>query len=744
MKLNPLKTSLILFLIISTQLYAQGKDDLCKEWEKVSDTINNYNNYLDYNYSMLTKVGSKCKVDIFITNGFIYQKQQKNDSAISNFSNAIKIGKELNLTKEIIPAYTNKAYVFAQTNKIKEANTLLKEAKAALDKTPDNKDWNLYFQARAYLADISSNYDDAIAYMDSSIVFSKRIKSNTFEQNGYVNRGTYLLRKSDYEAAAASFLKGIELSEKSGKADGLESYYHMVGFCYTRWEQHETALTYYKKARDRAKKASNNYILMYNYSRESRSLLALNLIDDAMVSIDSAIILAKKYNDNGILGNAYNNKGSAYFKHIKDYEKAELYYTKSYESSLKANSSKKSDDLLKFSSIQGMLNVYMQKKNYKKAKIFLNVLEDEANKSGLLMYKEIFNKYSSNYYEAIGQPGKAIKYLREEYKIKDSISSDNVKTQVAKLEKQYNTTSKELQIVKLDKAKVEQEQLTAKAKTKQNLYLITAIILLSLLILGYWLFRKLKKQKEELDTTNKVKNRLFSIIAHDLRGMIIPFQRSGRILEHYIEEKNYDKTITFSKELQKNSQGLSTMLDNLLSWSIEQMNGYKMNPELLYVTKEINEIKTTFSQQSEFKDTKINIVNSEEIAINIDKGAFHIIFRNLIGNALKYTENGIIRIEFKRDLNTLTCILTDTGIGMSKAQLDNIFTLDTKESTIGTKGEKGTGLGLSLVYRFVKMNGGTIKVSSEKRVGTKFNLNFPLSENDILETEKINTKEQSA
>ena len=157
-----------------------------------------------------------------------------------------------------------------------------------------------------------------------------------------------------------------------------------------------------------------------------------------------------------------------------------------------------------------------------------------------------------------------------------------------------------------------------------------------------------------------------------------------------------------------------------------------------------NAIKTNFHQQAEFKNTKINIVNEEEIALNIDKGAFHIIFRNLIGNALKYTENGTIRIELKRELNLLKCTIIDTGIGMDKELAETLFTKDANESHIGTKGEKGTGLGLGLVSRFVKMNKGEITVSSEKRVGTKFYLNFPLSESDIIETEKLNRKEQSA
>ncbi|WP_346883731.1 ATP-binding protein [uncultured Algibacter sp.] len=722
-------------------LFAQSEKDYCEEWKTSNDTMRNFKRSLEYNYKMLDNVDLKCKASIYLSNGILYQDQQKNDSTISNLNSAIKICKELNLNKILITAYLRKSYFLAELNKISEAKDLLIKAKIALQDTPNNKDWNLYFQAQAYLSDINSDYDNSISLMDSAIAFSQKIKNKPFIQNGYHNKGTYLMRISDYENAIKSFLSGAKQSENG---IGLENQYIMIASCYTRLNQDETALKYFKKALEAAKKSGNDFVTMLVYARMSSSQLSLKRIDKAMISIDSAISKAKKAKNYGILGSAYEDKASTYFRYLKDYDKAEFYYEKSYSNSLKANTSKKSDDLLKTTTIQGMINLYLAKKNYQKAKIFLKTLEEKANKSGLLMYKSTSNRLHSEYYEAIGQPSKAIKYLREHYKIEDSISNEKVKTQVANLEKQYDTKNKELQIVKLDKEKTEQQQLVKEAKAKQRYYFFAAIVLLSLLIIGFWLFRKLKKQKEELGNTNKVKNRLFSIIAHDLRGMIIPFQRSGKILEHYIENKDYDKTIVFSQELQKNSEGLSNMLDNLLNWSLEQMNGYKMNPELLYVNNELESIKANFLQQAEFKNTKISIINDEEIAMNMDKGAFHIIFRNLIGNALKYTDNGTIRLGINREINTLKCSIIDTGVGMDKEQLKDIFSLETKTSSTGTKGEKGAGLGLSLVYRFIKMNGGTIEVSSEKRVGTKFDLSFPLSEFDIAETEKINAKELSA
>ncbi|RKM96356.1 sensor histidine kinase, partial [Aquimarina sp. BL5] len=224
----------------------------------------------------------------------------------------------------------------------------------------------------------------------------------------------------------------------------------------------------------------------------------------------------------------------------------------------------------------------------------------------------------------------------------------------------------------------------------------------------------------------QVKNRLFSIIAHDLRGMIIPFQRSGKILKYHINKGNHEKTIELSQALEQNSESLSNMLDNLLNWSLGQMNGYKMNLQTMSISEELNDIVLGYEQQAAYKKTKIDLKYEEDLWVNLDKGAFHVIFRNLIGNALKYTEGGNIRIEFTSEDDMFLCSITDTGVGMSQDQLEHLFSLEEKKSTIGTQGEKGTGLGLNLVYRFIKMHKGTIQVSSEKRIGTRFDLKFPM------------------
>jgi len=251
------------------------------------------------------------------------------------------------------------------------------------------------------------------------------------------------------------------------------------------------------------------------------------------------------------------------------------------------------------------------------------------------------------------------------------------------------------------------------------------------LIAGLVIFLKIKKQQralqkahKEVTGLNKVKDHLFSILAHDLRGMILPFQRVGKILKYHIGKGNYEKTEELALELERNSQNLSDVLNNLLNWSLEQMNSYKVNLTTISVTQELEEIVDGFKQHSSYKNTIIEL-DCDTKDILFDKGAFHLIFRNLIGNALKYTEDGIIKIKAIDRDNDITFTVEDNGVGISKEKAKKIFSLEKEQSTSGTKGEKGTGLGLNLVHRFVKLHKGLIDVTPRAPKGTSFNLFFP-------------------
>lgn len=233
---------------------------------------------------------------------------------------------------------------------------------------------------------------------------------------------------------------------------------------------------------------------------------------------------------------------------------------------------------------------------------------------------------------------------------------------------------------------------------------------------------KLENQALELESLNTLKDKLFSIIAHDLKSPFASLVSMLKIL------KDGDLTIEEFKEylpkLTENVEYTSTMLENLLNWSRSQIDSVKIVFEEL-VLKEIieNEIKF-FSKKALEKNISIHNELAENIIVKVDRNTVNLVFRNLCSNAIKFCNSGdSITISSKMSDGKLTIIFADTGIGMSEENVKKIFGAEIF-TTYGTNKEKGTGLGLLLCKDFIEKNGGSICVESELGKGTTFYIQF--------------------
>jgi len=706
--------SLLIFIFIIHNAFSQRNTQPCDSITKRAKSILNIEEAIKYSKNQLPFVDNNCKLILYDFIGAKYYESRKLDSSLVYYDKAIAIRESTNNIKKIANIYSLRGFLLTIKNQKEEAKNSLDKAKKILDNYPDSDNWQSYYSGRAKLADKNKEYEKAILFMDSTIVLYKRLKLESSLSTTYHNKGVYYLRLSNYEKAIESLMQALKIKEDNKmNPSTIANTLYLIGICNMRLKQPEKAI-------QKSKLTNSKYIRLLCYTEMGISARYLNNNDKAIQFLDSAQVIAKKSNDNARLSQIYKEKGMICLKNEKEFAKAEEFLTNAYTIGKTS-----SQHLVTVSSINGIIELYLKKKQYGKVKRYLEDLKETISHNDVAYSKEAMHKYYSEYYEHTGKPNLALQHLKKYHKIKDSISNSEVKAKVADLEKKYETQKKELAIANLTEEKKQQEFKIQKAETRKNLYLIATLFLLVALSLGVWAFIKLRKQRKELMTMNQVKNRFFSIIAHDLRGMILPFQRSGKILKHHIEKGNYDKTIVLSQALEANSERLSNTLDNLLNWSLKQLNGYKMNPVLLSVQEELKEIVSGYEQQARYKQIDIEIVAEEAIQIVFDKGAFHVIFRNLIGNALKYTEKGKIQISCQKKDGNLVCSVSDTGVGMTTEQLNSLFNIENKYTTKGTQGEQGSGLGLNLVHRFIEMNNGNIKVSSEKANGTQFELKIP-------------------
>jgi PAS domain S-box-containing protein len=236
----------------------------------------------------------------------------------------------------------------------------------------------------------------------------------------------------------------------------------------------------------------------------------------------------------------------------------------------------------------------------------------------------------------------------------------------------------------------------------------------------------LKEATEKLKVLNVTKDKIFSIISHDLRSPFQSLLGSSELLATEIENLSHDEIILFSKTLNNNLVNIYGLLDNLLHWSLMQRNLLEYEPVNLNLNDLVSKIIAISNQNALKKNISISNNIDNETVVYADADMLRTVVQNLITNALKFTRpEGRIIISSVEKNDFVEIDVQDTGIGLEPEKASKLFNFDTLFTTNGTDGEKGTGLGLSLCKEFIERNGGRIWVESELGKGSKFTITLP-------------------
>jgi len=229
------------------------------------------------------------------------------------------------------------------------------------------------------------------------------------------------------------------------------------------------------------------------------------------------------------------------------------------------------------------------------------------------------------------------------------------------------------------------------------------------------------KNLQQFIQLNKDKDKFFAIIAHDLKNPFNSIIGLTEILIEQIEEKNYDKIGEFAAIILKSSNRAMDLLMNLMIWAQSQSGRMNYTPTYFNIITLIDEVTLLFSDIAGHKSIRISSPLPSSILVIADKEMISAVLRNLISNAIKFTNpNGKITISLEKKQNKLIVSISDTGVGLSKESIENLFKISDNYSTPGTQNEKGTGLGLILCNEFIHKNNGKIWVESEVGIGTTF------------------------
>ncbi|MCG9881604.1 MAG: tetratricopeptide repeat-containing sensor histidine kinase, partial [Bacteroidia bacterium] len=387
----------------------------------------------------------------------------------------------------------------------------------------------------------------------------------------------------------------------------------------------------------------------------------------------------------------------------------------------------------------GIGNAYIKLGLYKQALPF----NQKANK----LSKEIGNKvleFESAkslgiIYEKLNNPVKALAYYKSTLALKDSIFNEENARKTHKIGFDYLLEKKQNEIALLKKDKSIQE-----AKNDWNrlftfvlIFIIAALSLFAFFINKYRLKEKsakdliwkqkveIEKQAKNLEDLNLIKNKTLSILSHDLRNPVASLTNVVELMdENVLSEEDFN---SLRSNFRTQLKSLNILLDNTLNWAKSQMTGeIKPNKSTVFVNDIIKQNIDLFTQSCTTKEIIIKTILHENLSVNVDKNHLDIVVRNILSNAIKFTKpGGQVLVQTRNENNKILIEIKDSGIGMSKEQLNNLFTNGQKQGNYGTAGESGTGIGLILSHDYIQRNAGELIVTSKLGEGTSFIISLP-------------------
>ena len=355
---------------------------------------------------------------------------------------------------------------------------------------------------------------------------------------------------------------------------------------------------------------------------------------------------------------------------------------------------------------------------------------------------------------------KELDYFKKWAYLNDSLYEVDMAEKILTLEKEFETEKKNNEITLLQKDN-ELKDTTIQNQQAQRKYLLI-IIGLALAAVGvfvYWYMyykrvnRTLQKQSKQIVSQNEeiiqkneklekavnTRNKLFSIIAHDLRSPLSSMATFSKLIKFYLGDKKIDSVIKVADEMHEKNSYVLELTDNLLSWAQSQSDELEPQYEKVSLNEIISECIDIYQQPAEEKQIDLLCEEQHDILLWSDRNMVKTIIRNLINNAIKFTNpGGKVEITYEKKSVWGTCIIKDNGIGMSEEEARQLFS-DKKNIKQGTKNEKSTGLGLSVCNEFIQKLGGSIKVKSLEGKGSTFYVCLPVYENQ----EKLNQASSS-
>ncbi|UII25865.1 tetratricopeptide repeat protein [Fulvivirga maritima] len=618
--------------------------------------------------------------------GGAYYKKGDFKNALSQFKSATDIASSLNNNTYYAAAINNRGLIYWRLGNYDKATADFEES-LALAEANDNKPTMAFCLANlGIIAQERANYPASLEFYLKAVQMRKEMQDSAGLATSYYNLGLLFKEWKDDSMAFSYYDKSLQLRKTIGDLDGQASVYNSLGEFFYDNKQYKKSQNAFKKALVLNQKIGNKTKAIETYLRTGKLYLITDKMDSAFYFLQKSLSLSQEVGLQS-LGAEANFAIGEYYQKSNNYIKALNYLKKSLHFAQQEHLKELESKCHKLLS-----EVYMQKGDYK-------------------------NAYAS---------------LQNHVILKDSIFSDEIIRKTSRIEASY-AFQREKDSLNFERQREQmayESEIQQEKDRRQWLFLVIFIIVVLAGILAYLLLDKFKKnevllkQKEDLDKALSINNRFFSIVSHDLRGFVLDFISISGILLHYTKTKKMDQILDLGSNMKRSSQNMLHLLDNLLHWSLTKEYKFPLKKNRVALNDILTETVELFKTSAENKSISIKFQTEPDLYIRGDENGLKTAFRNIVNNALKFSEPGkAINVKACTTNNKVIIEIADQGVGMSIEKLDELREL--KATPIaGTRNEKGVGLGMRLIVEFVQRNEGELHIGSHLGVGTTISLSF--------------------